>query len=500
MKKYLLTLVTLLFSTLCMKGQDIVVTVAPVQQVLPPQALMYVANAGKYFNVTLTNVSGQSQQIYLGMSLERVMPHYMDALSTPHGIQPSTPITIAPNATIHLNMLDLKHSFSHLSSRSISVASDIFSGYASGSYGLLPEGQYRVKITAYKWASPKLAYPVVLSNASSGTATFFVSYKAQAPEFLTPVLTSLNKDDIAEVDALNAQFTWKESIVTGFPRQVRYAYTLKVVEVLKGQPKDYAMEHNPAVYLRRNILAPLCVIPPHYIGNRLEEGKLYAAQVTATSKSHGALDFVMVENDGKSDIRLFRIVSTKERTVEPDDTLADNELLAAAGLPAEALDAKEASLEDLRMMVEDNMYAALDAEILARANDSIAKSKFDDILRIMGSIKNMPYPAAKKDGHTQDTKDAYKEIESCAEHIRQSADDAAAAYANAYKAFKAIQEERGRLKKEADGNELGEATDECVTAVSKAKHAALECKARYEAVKITEMMAKKRISSLNKLE
>ena len=152
------------------------------------------------------------------------------------------------------------------------------------------------------------------------------------------------------------------------------------------------------------------------------------------------------------------------------------------------------------MMVEDNMYAALDAEILARANDSIAKSKFDDILRIMGRIKNMPYPAAKKDGHTQDTKDAYKEIESCAEHIRQSADNAAAAYANAYKAFKAIQEERGRLKKEADGNELGEATDECVTTVSKAKHAALECKARYEAVKITEMMAKKRISSLNKLE
>ena len=51
------TLTIIVLSTLRMVAQDVIVNVTPVQQVLPPQVLLYVADPGKYFNISLTNTS-----------------------------------------------------------------------------------------------------------------------------------------------------------------------------------------------------------------------------------------------------------------------------------------------------------------------------------------------------------------------------------------------------------------------------------------------------------
>ena len=45
-------------------------TLAPKQQVLPPQVLLYVADPGKYFTVTLTNTTQEVQTVYLGMQMQ----------------------------------------------------------------------------------------------------------------------------------------------------------------------------------------------------------------------------------------------------------------------------------------------------------------------------------------------------------------------------------------------------------------------------------------------
>ena len=55
MKKYrLISILTLwLVSSICAFAQEVLVTVIPTQQVLPPQVLLYLADPGKYFTITL---------------------------------------------------------------------------------------------------------------------------------------------------------------------------------------------------------------------------------------------------------------------------------------------------------------------------------------------------------------------------------------------------------------------------------------------------------------
>lgn len=62
---------TWLVSCVCAFAQEVFVTVTPVQQVLPPQVLLYMSDPGKYFTISLTNTTSDVQQVYLGLQLER---------------------------------------------------------------------------------------------------------------------------------------------------------------------------------------------------------------------------------------------------------------------------------------------------------------------------------------------------------------------------------------------------------------------------------------------
>ena len=72
MKKFrtILTVLALLLGNIGLLAQDVTVTVTSVQQVLPPQALLYMSDPGKYFNITLINNTNSAQDIYLAMSME----------------------------------------------------------------------------------------------------------------------------------------------------------------------------------------------------------------------------------------------------------------------------------------------------------------------------------------------------------------------------------------------------------------------------------------------
>lgn len=301
------TMILMSISMVGMLAQEVIVTVAPMQQVLPPQVLLYIADPGKYFTLSLTNTTNEVQQVYLGIQLQQAMPASDLTISTPANRQPQQPFTIQPNSTYQLNTVEMKKLFDHIPSSEIQCPSSLFSDYASGSFGLLPEGIYNAKITAYKWKYPQYVTPVVASNPTGGTCSFTVCYKAQAPQFLMPMASALGEMDVAEVDVLNAQFTWTQPTIACGSSFSNYAYDFRVVELYEGQQPDVAMDRNPVVYQSTGLLSNMCVIPTNIITNKFLANKKYLAQVTARQKNASAMDYVMIENGGKSTYRLFKM-------------------------------------------------------------------------------------------------------------------------------------------------------------------------------------------------
>ena len=95
MKTYrtFITTVAFFLSLAFAHAQDVTITLTPVQQILPPQVLLYVSNPGKYFNVSVTNNTQTTQNIYMGLQLEQRFPDSGLSVSTPAIRQPRQPIT-----------------------------------------------------------------------------------------------------------------------------------------------------------------------------------------------------------------------------------------------------------------------------------------------------------------------------------------------------------------------------------------------------------------------
>ena len=125
--------------------QEVIVTVTPVQQVLPPQVLLYLSDPGKYFTITLTNTTQDEQNVYLGLQMEQLIPSSDLAISTPARRQPKSPFSIQGGGVYTLSNVEMKNLFNHIPANEIQCPAELFSNYQNGSFGLLPEGTYRIK-------------------------------------------------------------------------------------------------------------------------------------------------------------------------------------------------------------------------------------------------------------------------------------------------------------------------------------------------------------------
>ena len=290
-------------------AQEVTVTVTPTQPILPPQVMLYITEPSNYFNISLTNTGKDDANIYLVMQVEQVMPSSGLSLSTPARRQPKLPIVVPAGSTHILSPSEIRSLFNHIPLNEIQAPQDLFDNYANGSFGLLPEGQYELHMTAYRW-NLALTEPVVASSPSGGCAVFSVCYNAQAPEFLTPMAATQGLLAVAEMNPLAPQFTWKAPVVACNPSALQYTYSLRIVEVLPGQAPDNSMDSNPVVYQVSNLSTPMCMIPQSVI-RQMTEGKTYAAQVTATSATvnRAMLNYVSIANNGKSTYKLFRLNS-----------------------------------------------------------------------------------------------------------------------------------------------------------------------------------------------
>ena len=316
---HILSLLIILGAMLQAAAQDVMVTVNPVQPTLPPQAMLYVANPGNYFNVSLINSSGETQNVYLVMDLEQINPNSGLYVKIPAQYQPDKPITVPAGGTHILSMVEMKNLFNHVPNDRIATTPGLFSDYEGGAFGLLPEGQYRMRLVAYRW-EPGRDTPLMVSSPSSGQCIFTICYKAQAPEFLMPMPGIGNNADasVCTMDKQNALFTWKEPIVTCNPGAARFTYKFKVVQLVGGQTPDEAIEYNPAVYEKSGLMSPMLILPQERIRSMIDD-MTYVARVTAEQSGLGSnyLNYSMVENDGKSDLRLFRFEPDATTVVTP---------------------------------------------------------------------------------------------------------------------------------------------------------------------------------------
>ena len=319
----ILYFIILYFCTFTLAAQEVMVTVTPVQQVLPPQVFLYITDPGTYFNITLMNLTDEVQDVYLGFQLEQQNPASGLSITTPPRRQPAKPFTIPAKGTYQLSLVEMKEMFNHIPKNEIQAPDDLFTGYANGSFGLLPEGLYSAHVTAYKWHQPAYATPQVACSAQDGQCFFNICYKAQSPRFLTPINIGFGSEDwdVVPLDALSPEFTWTAPIVTCNPAATRYEYTFRFVELLPGQDATSAVERNPIVWSAKELTVPICRIPFEILST-MNPKSTYVAWVQAYNRNtvSGMVNYTEIENSGKSDLKLFRIkTSDEEKEKEQED-------------------------------------------------------------------------------------------------------------------------------------------------------------------------------------
>ena len=331
--RYCLTTLLLLVNTLMsMAADDIIVNITPVQPVLPPQIGQYISNPGAYFNVTVTNTTPKQAFLYFGMTLSK-LPNTTDPIGyVPGNRMPKTPtVALAANETRLLNLTEMRQMFNHLAASDIITQYDYSSGFASGQFGLLEEGEYRIQLNVYKW-SVEGNTDILLTGVNAVTTNgknscqFTVRYKVDAPKFVNPIrpmgvsLDALN--NVAELNPLNPMFAWTETVLTG-ARPVYFYYDFKVVEVGPGQDPEDAWTHETHVlYKKENLTSATAVIPQNVI-RMMDKNCTYAARVTAKQRNQVGMNnmgFTLVANEGRSDLMIFKLKSDKNTA---DDTSKD---------------------------------------------------------------------------------------------------------------------------------------------------------------------------------
>ena len=350
--KVLLILIACHLSFITSRAQDVTVQVTPVQQVLPPQAGLYLDDPGSLFIIRLINNTDQVQQVHFGLQLEQRFPEQVLWVSTnmENNHIPRQPITLQPNQHKTLNKVETRHLFDHFASSDFYIREGDHFNTTDGDYGLMPEGEYELFLTAYKW-DPELTSPVVLSDPKGGNAIFNICYAALPPSFQQPlqmpVADGLNDLKIYSVNKNIPIFQWTAPTLNCNVASVSFNYDVRIVE-LGDKTADEAMERNTISEYEANQSHTTFTIPTAYVNKMIgygdSIGKVYAMQVTAkhSYQSQNVLHFSLLENDGKSPIILFRLFDPNyKRPAEANDSTGTGGTGGTATESADSTSAKK---------------------------------------------------------------------------------------------------------------------------------------------------------------
>lgn len=173
-------------------AQEIRVTVHNRYNPMPPQAMLYANDPGRFFSITLQNRSDRPITLFLGIELEKEGLRTI-SLQTPVRFSPSKGITIQPGRVHQLLPAELKQLFRYINLNDVRLNGAIMTNFTTGKQPLLPEGHYTGRVVAYE-VDHDAEHPLVLSDPRDGVTNFWVCYTAKAPQITVPAVSSSTPD------------------------------------------------------------------------------------------------------------------------------------------------------------------------------------------------------------------------------------------------------------------------------------------------------------------
>ncbi|GAA4323714.1 hypothetical protein [Flaviaesturariibacter amylovorans] len=289
-------LLTLLLCPLLIGAQMPSVTVST--NVIQPASpfLAQLADGGQ-LNITLINRTQVPLDLKLSPRIEMVSPRQFSIALNP-AYQPAQPIPLGPGQTLILDRSSLQRIFGNFRDGNLALSNISLSELQVNGNYKLPEGQYRVCFTAYRFDDAAYANPLSIPEAGCGFMN--QCYQAKAPQLLTPVnvlsLTGPNEVKTVAPAPLVA-FSWTPPTSTCGVALTGLTYDLDIFLLNDGQiPADAV--RNPPVLQKMNLTAPTFPFQETINPGVLQKGKKYVARVRAQNSNRAA--GLEIDNNGYS--------------------------------------------------------------------------------------------------------------------------------------------------------------------------------------------------------
>ena len=336
LQSQILSILIVLAGIITAPAQEVMVTVQPVMNPLPPQVMPFVDDPGRFFSITMTNPTDEAIPIYLGLQVEQILPQDF-ALNTPVDRQPSKPFVLRPQSTVTLSRSDLRILFREMNVNEIALTGGVLSDFTGGVIGLMPEGKFKGYVTAYKW-DPASTNPQAVSNPNVGICYFDICYKAPAPQITYPyegLQQAMGEGNYAFEDKYVSEFG--EYAVVDFKQPVLFQwlpsrtacggignssvkYKLEIYHMTPGIAVSDAADFCPLVFTVDNLKTPQYQYfqSQAFTQMKFVEGEYYAMRVIASTvnKDSSKPEYIYIENDGVSPYRLFRVKSPEQKKPE----------------------------------------------------------------------------------------------------------------------------------------------------------------------------------------
>ncbi len=235
-----------------------------------------------HLSIILRYTGQSAQRVKLAGSIERVAPSLIGVSLRPD-FQPAQPIVLGPAQPILSLTKDmLQTAFGNFSENSLVYTNcDLNTLRQNGIDFKLPEGTYRICVTAYDYDKPGFSAP--LSPPGTGCAYFTICYTASAPQLILPVSTFVNAgggfQDLVPHSG-QVQFTWTPPATTcGIPMGP-LSYNLEIRRVFPGQTVTDAV-NNPYVFQQQFIPATTFLLDTLKYGHLLVPGQQYIVRIKA---------------------------------------------------------------------------------------------------------------------------------------------------------------------------------------------------------------------------
>lgn len=316
-KHRIFSIVTFICMLMCASmsmAQEVYVDVRPKQNPLPAQAALYVENPGRFFNVTLTNISEEPVPVRLEVRLEGPIESQMDiwpdggdylAIVANRPIDYYQYLGAGQPRTITDSELNLMFNrYVNNERYAGGRLAQLFDDVAGGHVGLLPEGHYGLKIIVKTNYIDQNDQGRIIGE---GECYFDISYKASAPSFIEPNSSQGSGYIKADFPYQTGRFAWTPPTFSnnrlGAAHNILYDF--RIMRVTNGMSPYEAATSGAVAYEQKGLMTTFCNVPYSVISTLRRSGTTqYVAQVTARPivTDASSNQFVMIENEGKSEI------------------------------------------------------------------------------------------------------------------------------------------------------------------------------------------------------